>query len=947
VLIDLAERGPGAGVYLVWIASATERLPARSELFLAADPRSGSAEAGIIDGGVRLLPVDTEGLGRDELVHLARSLAPVVDAGAGRDEAGELPSRVSFLEHMGLDLITSPTGVVERWQASDSLPATGVPRRRRPPLHALVGATATGAMTIDLRTQGPHALVGGTTGSGKSEFLQSWVLGLAVNHSPARVTFLLVDYKGGSAFSGCTHLPHTVGLVTDLTPHLVARALRSLNAELRHREHILDRKRAKDVMELELRGDPDCPPSLVIVVDEFAALVAEVPDFVDGMVNIGRSLGLHLVLATQRPAGVIRDNLRANTNLRVALRMADEADSTDVVGTKVAAGFDPGQPGRAVLKAGPGRLVPFQAAYVGGWTTGEAPPPKVAVRELRLGAGPVWEEPATGPEQHDADPGPNDLHRLVDAVGRAAVTAGVPAPRKPWLPELAVTYDLARIPQSRTDHELVFAVADDPDNQRQVPVAFHPDVDGNLAVVGTGGTGKTTLLRTLAVAAGLSVRGGPCHVYGLDFGSRGLHLLDALPHVGSIVSGDDDERVKRLLRTLRATVDERAERYAAVRAGSITEYRAMTGHHDEPRLLLLVDGFGAFRQAYEAGPRLRIFDQFASLVADGRQVGVHVALTADRPASIPSALGSMIPRRLALRMASEGDALSAGVDAEALAGAPPGRGFLDGSEIQVAVLGGSASTADQAAAVQALADDLVAKVPRPPAPTVGRLPELVRLGELPPVDAAGRPTVGVGDEDLGPLGVSFEDPLLVVGPPRSGRTSALATLALALRRARSAGTAPWMVYVGDGRSGLRAAVPFDESVVTGADFEDRLVALAKRLVEEPHPGAVAVFIDNAPRLAALPQEPRVADVVDAAVRSGQIVVADGETAAMGSSWGVLKVLKAARHGLALVPDQFDGDAVFKTPFPPLQRADYPPGRAIYVARGRLARLQVALPDIEA
>src|SRR5262249_53129380 len=186
---------------------------------------------------------------------------------------------------------------------------------------------------------------------GKSEFLQTWVAALALTNSPARVTFLFVDYKGGAAFADCAYLPHTVGIVTDLNQHLVRRALTSLHAELRYRERILQTKRAKDIVELEQRGDPETPPSLVIVVDEFAALVSELPDFVDGVVNIaqrGRSLGLHLILATQRPKGVIKDNLRANTNLRVALRVADEDDSTDVVGAPLAATFAPSIPGRGV-----------------------------------------------------------------------------------------------------------------------------------------------------------------------------------------------------------------------------------------------------------------------------------------------------------------------------------------------------------------------------------------------------------------------------------------------------------------------------------------------------------------------------------------------------------------------------------------------------------------------
>src|SRR5690606_24478319 len=252
-----------------------------------------------------------------------KRLAPVTDAGALVEDSSDLPRSIMMLSLVGPSLATSPSAAIGRWRENDSIhDRSGGPLVRRRPgkLRAIVGSAGVDAMHLDLRTQGPHALVGGTTGSGKSEFLQAWVLGLAAEYSPDRVTFLFVDYKGGSAFADCIHLPHCVGLVTDLSPRLVRRALTSLNAELRHREHILNQKHAKDLFELEKRNDPDAPPSLVIVVDEFAALVHEVPEFVDGVVNVaqrGRSLGLNLILATQRPAGVIKDNLRANTNLRV------------------------------------------------------------------------------------------------------------------------------------------------------------------------------------------------------------------------------------------------------------------------------------------------------------------------------------------------------------------------------------------------------------------------------------------------------------------------------------------------------------------------------------------------------------------------------------------------------------------------------------------------------
>lgn len=368
---------------------------------------------------------------------------------------------------------------------------------------------------LDLRTQGPHALVGGTTGAGKSEFLQTWVLAMAAAHSPQRVTFLFVDYKGGAAFAECVSLPHSVGLVTDLSPHLVQRALRSLNAELRYREHLLNRTRAKDLLEMERRDDPETPPSLVIVVDEFAALVQEVPEFVDGVVNIaqrGRSLGLHLILATQRPAGVIKGNLRANTNLRVALRMADADDSNDVAGTPIAGTFDPSVPGRGLAKTGPGRLSLFQTGYVGGITTGERRIAPVDVCDLTFGSSDPWDDPWDDDFEAKPDETPfpsdgTDIGRVVATLRQASDQAGLEKPRRPWLPELADLYDLAALPTRRLDSELVFGVIDKPDAQEQGVVAFRTDVEGSMAVFGAGGSGKSTLLRSLAVSAGLTSRG--------------------------------------------------------------------------------------------------------------------------------------------------------------------------------------------------------------------------------------------------------------------------------------------------------------------------------------------------------------------------------------------------------------------------------------------------------
>lgn len=940
-LVRIMETGREHGVHVIWVAPTTARVPAAARTFLEVDLALGAATGKVIEGE-RVTSVVVEPLATDGAEWLARRLSPVVDAGIQADTASDVPTAVSFVREAGLDLVDDAAAVVERWRESSSLRSPGAPRRlkRDNTLRALVGRSALDPLHLDLRTQGPHALVGGTTGAGKSEFLQTWILAMAAAHSPQRLTFLFVDYKGGSAFADCTQLPHSVGLVTDLTPHLVQRALVSLNAELRHREEILNKRKAKDLLELERRGDPEAPPSLVIVVDEFAALVQEVPEFVDGMVNVaqrGRSLGLHLILATQRPAGVIKDNLRANTNLRIALRMADEEDSKDVVGTPLAGTFDPGVPGRGIAKTGPGRLTLFQSGYVGGWTSNVPDPPTVRLSTLVFGSALEWEAdeeeaPAVAPE---VDLGPTDIQRLVANLGDAATLAGVDAPRRPWLPDLAHVYDLSALPNARRDAELVYGVVDLPESQSQEEVAFEPDEVGNMAVFGTGGSGKTTFLRTLAVSAGFTARSGPCFVYGLDFGSRGLKVLEHLPHVGSIIGADDAERTIRLMSHLRATVDERAVQFAAVNAGSVEEYRRLAEQPGTPRILLLVDGFAAFRTAYEPAIANRVFEQLIGIAADGRPVGVHVVISADRLGAVPATLASAIQRKLALRTASELDDDLLGVPKGGFAtGSPPGRGFVGGAAIQVAVLGGTTDVAAQAREVERLAASM-ARAGAIVAPPVERLPELVGLEDL-PASIDGLPVFGVADDTLGPAGFEPTGTFLVAGPAGSGRSTVIRTMIASLRRSRpSIGVA----YFGPRRSPLAGDV-WEHTAIGPAEAAKQAAALAEEWADSEGDGRVVV-IDGLGDMLNTDADYPLQDLLKVCRSTGVFVIADGETSDVTGSWPLVSAIKSARHGIILQPDPGDGDTIFRTGFGRINRVDFPEGRGIYVRQGRTRRIQVA------
>ncbi|NYD87964.1 FtsK/SpoIIIE domain-containing protein [Cellulomonas oligotrophica] len=929
-LVRLAEDGPAAGIHVLWSGDRVSDLPAACTRFVDLDagpdgPRVGSTA----ERSWRA--ANPPRLDDAAVASLSRHLASFVDAGAPTLDESDVPRQVTWLQVAGHDLADQPAAVIDRWNQTGSLIDRDAARTRRTTdatLRAVVGAGADGDFVLDLREQGPHALVGGTTGSGKSEFLQSWVLAMAATHSPDRVTFLLVDYKGGAAFADCVHLPHCVGLVTDLTPHLVRRALTSLRAELRRREKLLAAKGAKDLLTLERTGDPDTPPALVIVVDEFAALVSDVPEFVDGMIDVaqrGRSLGLHLILATQRPAGVIRDNLRANTNLRVALRVADEHDSTDVLGTDVAAAFDPAIPGRGAVRTGPDRVAIFQAAYAGGHTPPTPPRPTVELATLDFGPG----TPLDVPGDASTSNGPSDISRVVATIRVAAESAGVRPPARPWLPELAPTYDLQDLPAAPA---VAFGVVDVPEEQAQHAVSWDPDTHGSLVVHGTSGSGKSTTLRTLAVATP-----GPVHVYGIDASSGGLDMLTPLPRVGSIIDADDHERVARLVRLLHETLDERAAAFAAAHASTLTDHRAKTGQ-DLPRILLLIDGLGALRDAYETDlTHQHLWSGIGRVVTEGRPLGVHLAATAERPSAIPTTWGPSLGYRLVLRQTDEAAYLQMDVPRDALTPtSPPGRAVVAGttSELQVAVPAGSTDPAAQARALSRTvpADET-------PAPAIGRLPTVLTTSEIPST-LAGKPVLGLAGDTLTPITFDPSGAFLVAGSPGSGRSTTLTWLAQAVTAALPGARA---VYLGSRRSPAALDTIWESTATNEADATDLARDLAQTAAHDPDGTPLVLVIEALGEWIGTTAETPLLSLIKSARRNGHLVIAEGETPTWASGWPLIAEVRNTRRGLVLAPETHDGDTLFRVPFPRASRATYPPGRGVWVEAGRTRLVQIPHP----
>ena len=668
----VAQAAAERGVHLVWLGHDSAEVPAATGLLVDLD----AGMVGVRDRmGIAQLDVQ-DGVSLDHAWRHARSMTAYVDEAAVLPPSTAIPSIVRLPEvSSDFEDLDDAAAVLRRWQQSSGL-------------RAQIGRGVDGTVTIDLREDGPHGLVAGTTGSGKSELLQSLICSLALNNPPERITFLLVDYKGGAAFRECADLPHTVGYITDLTPALVARALTSLGAEITAREELLGRYEVKDLIQLEREHPEAAPPSLLICVDEFAALTTEVPEFVDGMVNLaqrGRSLGMHLLLATQRPAGVVTGPIRANTDLRIALRVSSPDDSRDVMDSPEAARISRRTPGRAwVRRTGHGTAELVQSAWTG------ARAPLVGVEDAVV----VQPFAATTSSQPEAqsradvrlDPR-TDLERCV-----AQHPGGVRAQRgRAAAPAVAALAPLGAAARRRRGRPGRRRARHRPGPARSARRARRP----GPARLG----GRLRHHRPPAGARRVGLRQDRAAAHGRALGVARRHLR---------AGGRTALRLWHRLRRRRADRDRRAcrrsrrssvrpspagccgccgccgappasapARWPAAAAPTSTTWPATASAL--PRVYVLVDNLPALVEELEGGGPLarEHLEHLQQVLQNGRRVGIHVIATAPGRVGVPTTLASAFGARMVLRMTTADDYLMLGVPSKVLdLDSPPGAGLL-------------------------------------------------------------------------------------------------------------------------------------------------------------------------------------------------------------------------------------------------------------------------------
>jgi DNA segregation ATPase FtsK/SpoIIIE, S-DNA-T family len=904
----------GGDASVLWIGDHNHRVPRQCTAVVDV-AATGPSRVWFTDPTRSAITVDVELANPRGARRAALALAPVRDASAASATAA-LPRAVSLMEALGTDTMSAEV-VAALWAASDP-----------DGLWAPIGQGASGPFTIDLVRQGPHTLIAGTSGAGKSELLQTMVCSLAANYSPDRVTFLFVDYKGGASSADFAGLPHTVGSVTNLGVGMARRALISLQAELNRRMTVME-GRAKDLTEFTRVCPSEAPPRLVIIVDEFATLAKELPDFVAGVVDIaqrGRSLGIHLVLATQRPAGAVNENILANTNLRLGLRMLDPADSVSVLGSPDAADIPVPLVGRAMARTGRRELMAFQTAW-GGAPMRPATEQRRAV-EVRSFDGSIT-APDAGPK--DTANAPTQLQAVVAAATKAHIDSGRPLPRRPWIDPLPDSVVLAEPTRLSSDpgRLVTIGLVDRPEHQTQEAATVDLEETGGLIVIGMGGSGKTTLLRSAALD--IVRQGSPDDVvvFGLDAAGRGLSPLKALPHTGLIASADDLEAVTRLLSYLQTEIERRRMLLADAEVDSLTTLRKVRRSESPPRMLLLIDGYGSFQAMCDSPELFGWVQVLQRIVTDGRAVGLHVIMTVDRRMAIPSALASAMAARVVLRMADAESLVDCGVlstVAKQVDLSLPGRAVFGRADLmQVAVAGGEDPTL-QTAAIDARVEQLRHSYPST-AFAPASLPTTCAVG-----DRSATWHVALGLQDLTgstvDLDLSSSD-LVISGPPGSGRTTAAVTVARGLA-ASGVENVAMLSNDADGIAGVNVVFGDEQRQQLLVDLES---ALSGPQTREP---AMVLVLDDADRL----DDPELAILLDKIVRDDRvrlITTVDSRAVAGGYQAGWIGELRRVRRQLLLQPTgPSDITAVTGV------RATLRPGVAFPVGRGVLVNERAAI-----
>lgn len=572
-----------------------------------------------------------------QAAEIVQLLAPVYTEEISLE--GTLTKNISMFELLNI-LAVDDIDLGRNWASSQVFKSMAAP----------LGVSKTGVVTLDLhdKAHGPHGLVAGTTGSGKSEILQTYILAMATLFHPYEVGFVIIDFKGGGMVNQFKELPHLLGAITNIDGKEINRSLKSIKAELQKRQRLFadaDVNHIDKYIRKYKAGEVSIPlPHLIIIVDEFAELKAEQPEFMKELISaarIGRSLGVHLILATQKPSGQVNEQIWSNSRFKLCLKVQSQEDSNEVIKSPLAAEIK--EPGRAYLQVGNNEIFElFQSAYSGAPERADDSNVKEFTIYALTDSGkrmPVYAQK----KKKSGEGSATQLDAIVKYVSDYCDDIQLEKLPDICLPSLAHTIDFA--PQKKTmdpaRFDVEIGVYDDPDNQYQG--VYSVDLaSNNLILIGSSQSGKTNVLQNIIRSLSTKYSANEVSIYVVDFASMVLKNFEKLSHVGGVVCPSEDEKLKNLFKLLRTEIESRKERLMSMGVSSFAAYRE-AGKTDLPLMVLLIDNLTALKELY-----FQDDDELLSLCREGLTVGLSIVIANSQTAGIGYKYLSNFSARIAL-----------------------------------------------------------------------------------------------------------------------------------------------------------------------------------------------------------------------------------------------------------------------------------------------------------
>lgn len=825
----LAHAGRATGTACIFLAPDIGWLPPSTRILIEAQPDSAAAIY-LRDDAARRQMFRAEAADAELYERFARALAPLQVP--EKSAQSLLPACVSFLEGYGVKR-PEDLAAAQRWANARCHRSLAVP----------IGIRANGEpfyFDIHEKAHGPHGIVAGMTGSGKSEMVQSWILSMCLQFPPEDVSFVLIDFKGTGLILPFLQLPHLAGTISDLDKN-IGRNLIALESEIERRKALLDQAGVNNCISykaLYSQGKASEPlPFLFIVIDEYAEFKANFPSFtaaIDSIFRTGRTLGIYILLLTQKPAGVVNEEMQANSRFRWCLKVASAADSREMLKHPDAVKIT--NPGRAYIQVGDDEVYePVQSFWSGAPYEADRKKPAASAPRVSV-VGLTGSRDLYTPERNmTVGPGvrPKEIDRIVRMLADTAQAIPGCAARQIWRPRLAPLLELRSIlPAEPSPLSVCVGLVDNPAEQSQYPLCLHLERDGHIVLAGAAGSGKTTFLQTAMMSVCETKTPQEAVIYAMDFGSWSLRAFERFPQVGAVASGVEAEKIERIARLLGAELLERKKNFAALGVGNIAAYNE-TAPCKKPHILLVIDNFQPVLAQY---PHLEEF--FLSIASDGASLGICYLVSCPNLRALGYRMTQYFKTRLTLQTVDRSEYAEVigktdGLEPEAL----PGRGLCRQErtlEFQTALPVPGATEAARAAEIARLAVLAEETWHGESAPKIVTMPEQIEPDTLP----ADKIALGLSYDTVSPVTLDFAGQAhccVISGTLDADKTGLLAALTAqfiekyaaeayvccgAQAAARFPAAAQMLASVGEFDSLLESLVPELEQRAAGAQKQD-------------------------------------------------------------------------------------------------------------------------------